>query len=55
MLIAVIAVSALITITLGRRESLIVFTAIPVTLACSERGTFIRSLAGGVLRRLTTS
>ena len=33
MLIAVISVSVLIAITLGLRESLIVFTAIPVTLA----------------------
>src|ERR1035441_3038755 len=33
MLIAVISVSVLIAITLGRRESLIVFIAIPVTLA----------------------
>ncbi|MGA1997004.1 MAG: efflux RND transporter permease subunit, partial [Bryobacteraceae bacterium] len=33
MLIAVVSVSVLIAITLGRRESLIVFIAIPVTLA----------------------
>jgi len=33
MLIAVVSVSVLIAITLGLRESLIVFTAIPVTLA----------------------
>ena len=35
MLIAVISVSVLIAITLGFRESLIVFIAIPVTLALS--------------------
>jgi multidrug efflux pump subunit AcrB len=33
MLIAIVSVSALIALTLGRRESLVVFLAIPVTLA----------------------
>lgn len=50
MLIAVISVSALIAITLGLRESLIVFTAIPVTLALTLTVFY---LYGYTLNRIT--
>jgi len=50
MLIAVISVSALIGITLGLRESLIVFTAIPVTLALTLAVFY---LYGYTLNRIT--
>uniref|UniRef100_Q01Z00 Acriflavin resistance protein n=1 Tax=Solibacter usitatus (strain Ellin6076) TaxID=234267 RepID=Q01Z00_SOLUE len=50
MLIAVISVSFLIAITLGRRESLIVFLAIPVTLALTLAVFF---LYGYTLNRIT--
>src|SRR3989442_2203458 len=50
MLIAVISVSVLIAITLGRRESLIVFTAIPVTLALTLTVFY---LYGYTLNRIT--
>ena len=50
MLIAVISVSALIGITLGLRESLIVFTAIPVTLALTLTVFY---LYGYTLNRIT--
>jgi len=50
MLIAVISVSVLIAITLGLRESLIVFTAIPVTLALTLT---IFYLYGYTLNRIT--
>jgi len=50
MLIAVISVSVLIAITLGFRESLIVFTAIPVTLALTLTMFF---LYGFTLNRIT--
>ena len=50
MLIAVISVSVLIAITLGFRESLIVFTAIPVTLALTLT---IFYLYGYTLNRIT--
>ncbi len=50
MLIAVISVSILIAITLGRRESLIVFLAIPVTLALT---LVVFYLYGYTLNRIT--
>src|SRR6476661_8571405 len=50
MLIAVISVSILIAITLGFRESLIVFTAIPVTLALTLTVFY---LYGYTLNRIT--
>ena len=50
MLIAVVSVSILIAITLGLRESLIVFTAIPVTLALTLAVFF---LYGYTLNRIT--
>ncbi|MGA3027089.1 MAG: efflux RND transporter permease subunit [Bryobacteraceae bacterium] len=50
MLIAVVSVSILIAITLGRRESLIVFTAIPVTLALTLAVFY---LYGYTLNRIT--
>jgi multidrug efflux pump subunit AcrB len=50
MMIAVISVSILIWITLGLRESLIVFTAIPVTLALTLTVFF---LYGYTLNRIT--
>ncbi|MGA2186519.1 MAG: efflux RND transporter permease subunit [Bryobacteraceae bacterium] len=50
MLIAVISVSVLIAITLGRRESLIVFTAIPVTLGLTLAVFY---LYGYTLNRIT--
>ena len=50
MLIAVISVSVLIAITLGVRESLIVFTAIPVTLALTLTMFY---LYGYTLNRIT--
>ena len=50
MLIAVISVSILIAITLGLRESLIVFTAIPVTLALTLTVFY---LYGYTLNRIT--
>ncbi len=50
MLIAVISVSVLIALTLGRRESLIVFIAIPVTLALTLAVFY---LYGYTLNRIT--
>ncbi len=50
MLIAVVSVSVLIAITLGLRESLIVFTAIPVTLALTLAVFY---LYGYTLNRIT--
>ena len=50
MLIAVVSVSLLIAITLGFRESLIVFTAIPVTLALTLTVFY---LYGYTLNRIT--
>ncbi|MEO8026527.1 MAG: efflux RND transporter permease subunit [Bryobacteraceae bacterium] len=50
MLIAVISVSVLIAITLGLRESLVVFTAIPVTLALTLTVFY---LYGYTLNRIT--
>jgi multidrug efflux pump subunit AcrB len=50
MLIAVISVSLLVAITLGFRESLIVFTAIPVTLALTLTVFY---LYGYTLNRIT--
>ena len=50
MLIAVISVSVLIAMTLGLRESLIVFTAIPVTLALTLTVFY---LYGYTLNRIT--
>jgi multidrug efflux pump subunit AcrB len=50
MLIAVISVSALVAVTLGLRESLIVFTAIPVTLALTLTVFY---LYGYTLNRIT--
>ena len=50
MLIAVVSVSILIAITLGFRESLIVFTAIPVTLALTLTMFY---LYGFTLNRIT--
>ena len=50
MLIAVISVSVLIAITLGRRESLIVFVAIPVTLALTLTVFYLH---GYTLNRIT--
>jgi multidrug efflux pump subunit AcrB len=50
MLIAVISVSVLIALTLGLRESLIVFTAIPVTLALTLAVFY---LYGYTLNRIT--
>ncbi len=50
MLIAVISVSVLIAVTLGWRESLIVFTAIPVTLALTLTVFY---LYGYTLNRIT--
>jgi multidrug efflux pump subunit AcrB len=50
MLIAVVSVSVLIAITLGFRESLIVFTAIPVTLALTLTVFY---LYGYTLNRIT--
>ena len=50
MLIAVVSVSVLVAITLGLRESFIVFTAIPVTLALTLTVFF---LYGYTLNRIT--
>jgi multidrug efflux pump subunit AcrB len=50
MLIAVISVSVLIAITLGRRESVIVFIAIPVTLALTLTVFYLH---GYTLNRIT--
>ena len=50
MLIAVVSVSILVAITLGLRESLIVFTAIPVTLALTLAVFY---LYGYTLNRIT--
>jgi multidrug efflux pump subunit AcrB len=50
MLIAVVSVSLLIAVTLGRRESLIVFIAIPVTLALTLAVFY---LYGYTLNRIT--
>jgi len=50
MLIAVVSVSLLVAITLGRRESLIVFIAIPVTLALTLAVFY---LYGYTLNRIT--
>jgi multidrug efflux pump subunit AcrB len=50
MLIAIVSVSVLIAITLGLRESLIVFTAIPVTLALTLTTIY---LYGFTLNRIT--
>jgi len=50
MLIAIISVSVLVAITLGLRESLIVFTAIPVTLALTLTVFY---LYGYTLNRIT--
>src|ERR1019366_7036813 len=50
MLIAVVSVSILIAITLGRRESAIVFVAIPVTLALTLAVFY---LYGYTLNRIT--
>src|SRR5205823_2312265 len=50
MLIAVVSVSVLIAITLGLRESLIVFIAIPVTLALTLAVFY---LYGYTLNRIT--
>jgi multidrug efflux pump subunit AcrB len=50
MLIAIVSVSVLIAITLGFRESLIVFTAIPVTLALTLTVFY---LYGYTLNRIT--
>ncbi len=50
MLVAVVSVSVLIAITLGLRESLIVFTAIPVTLALTLAVFY---LYGYTLNRIT--
>ena len=50
MLIAVVSVSVLIALTLGLRESLIVFTAIPVTLALTLTVFY---LYGYTLNRIT--
>src|SRR5262249_30321346 len=50
MLIAVISVSVLVAITLGLRESVIVFTAIPVTLALTLAVFY---LYGYTLNRIT--
>ena len=50
MLIAVVSVSLLVAITLGLRESLIVFTAIPVTLALTLAVFY---LYGYTLNRIT--
>ena len=50
MLIAVLSVSALIWFALGRRESLVVLTAIPVTLALT---LFVFYLYGYTLNRIT--
>ncbi|MGO8671042.1 MAG: efflux RND transporter permease subunit [Capsulimonadaceae bacterium] len=50
MLIAVLSVSLLIAVALGRRESLVVAVAIPVTLALT---LFIFNLLGYTLNRIT--
>jgi multidrug efflux pump subunit AcrB len=50
MLFAVLSVAALIWLALGRRESVIVLTAIPVTLALT---LFVFSLYGYTLNRIT--
>jgi multidrug efflux pump subunit AcrB len=50
MLIAVVSVSALIWLTLGRRESAVVLIAIPVTLALT---LFVFQLYGYTLNRIT--
>ena len=50
MLIAVLSVSALIWVALGHRESLVVLTAIPVTLALT---LFVFYLYGYTLNRIT--
>jgi multidrug efflux pump subunit AcrB len=50
MLIAVVSVSILIAVTLGRRESLVVFIAIPVTLALTLAVFY---LYGYTLNRIT--
>jgi len=50
MLLAVLSVSALVWLTLGRRESLVVLAAIPVTLALT---LFVFYLFGYTLNRIT--
>jgi multidrug efflux pump subunit AcrB len=50
MLLAVISVSALVWLTLGRRESIVVLTAIPVTLGLT---LFVFYLYGYTLNRIT--
>ena len=50
MFLAVVSVSALIWLVLGRRESLVVLTAIPVTLALT---LFVFYLYGYTLNRIT--
>jgi len=50
MLLAILSVSVLIWLTLGRRESLVVLTAIPVTLALT---LFVFYLYGYTLNRIT--
>ncbi len=50
MLLAVVSVSILVWFSLGRRESLVVLTAIPVTLALT---LFVFSLYGYTLNRIT--
>ncbi|MGE0450348.1 MAG: efflux RND transporter permease subunit [Vicinamibacterales bacterium] len=50
MLVAVVSVSALIWLVLGKRESLVVLTAIPVTLALT---LFVFYLYGYTLNRIT--
>ena len=50
MLLAVLSVSALIWLALGRRESMVVLIAIPVTLALT---LFVFSLYGYTLNRIT--
>ena len=50
MLLAIVSVSALIWIVLGRRESIVVLTAIPVTLALT---LFVFYLYGYTLNRIT--
>ena len=50
MFLAVVSVSALIWLALGRRESAVVLTAIPVTLALT---LFVFYLYGYTLNRIT--
>ena len=50
MFLAVLSVSVLIWLVLGRRESLVVLTAIPVTLALT---LFVFYLYGYTLNRIT--